>query len=108
MVLVLCNRIYRAPSLASACALAARNGHETTPDAVMADIEPASSCQDGAVTCPKGIDVHNAVYLLNPSGDLTTTQATFEDLFKQQSGWQVRFLLAVSDVLPMLVWGRSS
>lgn len=35
------------------------------------------------------VDPSEAVYLLNPSGDLPTTQATFEGYFAQQPGWQV-------------------
>ncbi|KAH9290839.1 hypothetical protein KI387_034956, partial [Taxus chinensis] len=34
------------------------------------------------------VDPYNAFYLLNPSGDLSTTQAAFEDWFKNQQGWE--------------------
>ena len=36
------------------------------------------------------MDAHDAVYLLNPSGDLAHTQDTFQGLFQQQPGWQVK------------------
>jgi len=31
----------------------------------------------------------NTVYMVNPAGDLSTTQATFEETFRQQHTWQV-------------------
>ncbi len=37
-----------------------------------------------------GVDAHDAVYVLNPSGDLAHTQDTFQGLFQQQPGWQVK------------------
>jgi len=36
------------------------------------------------------VDPYNTFYLLNPSGDLGSTQAAFEDWFKNQKGWEVR------------------
>ena len=33
------------------------------------------------------MDPYNAFYLLNPSGDLSNTESTFEDWFKNQQGW---------------------
>ncbi|KAJ7538555.1 hypothetical protein O6H91_11G054000 [Diphasiastrum complanatum] len=36
------------------------------------------------------INPHNAYYLLNPGGDLGTTQAAFESWFKDQKGWEGR------------------
>lgn len=41
---------------------------------------------------PLHVDVREAVYLLNPSGDLPATQAAFEAWFGQQPGWQARAL----------------
>ena len=38
----------------------------------------------------RGVDAHDAVYVLNPSGDLAHTQDTFQGLFEQQPGWQVK------------------
>lgn len=35
------------------------------------------------------VDASNAFYLLNPSGDLEATQASFEHWFRSQKGWQV-------------------
>ena len=40
------------------------------------------------------MDPYNAFYLLNPSGDLSNTQSAFEDWFKNQQGWQVRYVAA--------------
>jgi separase len=34
------------------------------------------------------VDPYNTFYLLNPSGDLGSTQAAFEDWFKNQKGWE--------------------
>ncbi|MCO5594401.1 hypothetical protein L7F22_048431 [Adiantum nelumboides] len=34
------------------------------------------------------IDPCNAYFLLNPSGDLGSTQAAFEDMFRAQQGWE--------------------
>jgi separase len=35
------------------------------------------------------IDPYNAYFLLNPSGDLGSTQSAFEEMFKTQHGWEV-------------------
>ena len=35
------------------------------------------------------IDPYDAYFLLNPSGDLGSTQAAFEEMFKSQHGWEV-------------------
>ena len=35
------------------------------------------------------MDARDAVYMLNPSGDLPHTQDTFLGFFQQQPGWQV-------------------
>ncbi|CAL8470074.1 g9616 [Coccomyxa elongata] len=84
--------IYRAPSLACACAIAARNAQDCTPS-----LFAYCSRQAGSEACiaeqrrsdgPKAVDVHDAVYMLNPSGDLASTQATFQEFFQQQPGWQ--------------------
>ena len=40
-------------------------------------------------SAPSVVDVGSTVYMLNPSGDLATTQAEFADTFRQQPGWQV-------------------
>ena len=36
------------------------------------------------------IDLASTFYLINPSGDLPSTQATFQEWFQQQAGWQVQ------------------
>ena len=38
----------------------------------------------------RGVNAHDAVFVLNPSGDLAHTQDTFQGLFEQQPGWQVK------------------
>ncbi len=70
-------RIYRAPSLACAAAVAARQ-----PSA------PAETSADGASEAT-AVNMANTVYMVNPAGDLSTTQATFEETFRQQHTWQV-------------------
>jgi hypothetical protein len=35
------------------------------------------------------VDLGSTVYMLNPSGDLASTQAEFADTFRRQPGWQV-------------------
>ena len=91
------------PSLACASATAARQASQprsSTPPAQQSPVAEAASEAPGGcgaaageampkqATCP-AVDARNAVYLLNPSGDLPATQATFESLFRQQHGWQV-------------------
>ncbi len=71
-------RVYRSPSLASACATALRNQ----------SIVPGSD-DSAAATESRAVDARDAVYMLNPSGDLPHTQETFQDFFRQQTGWQV-------------------
>ena len=68
-------RVYRVPSLACAWAVLAA---------------PATSAQGRGLGATSGIDPRSAYYLLNPSGDLATTQAAFQDWFAHQQGWQVR------------------
>ena len=36
----------------------------------------------------------STVYMVNPAGDLSSTQATFEEAFKRQQTWQVILFLA--------------
>ncbi|BDA44094.1 probable separin at C-terminar half [Coccomyxa sp. Obi] len=85
-------RIYRAPSLACACAIAARNAKDCTPslcaDSSWQASSDACSAEQHSIDGPKAVDVHDAVYMLNPSGDLASTQATFQEFFQQQPGWQ--------------------
>ncbi|KAK9808987.1 hypothetical protein WJX72_007397 [[Myrmecia] bisecta] len=67
------NRMYRMPSLACAAANVERQtqGMAGAP---------------GSGTCD--VDLGSTFYLLNPSGDLPSTQATFEAWFSGQPGWQ--------------------
>ena len=71
-------RVYRSPSLACACATALRN-QSTAP----------GSGDSAAAAESRAVDARDAVYMLNPSGDLPHTQDTFQDFFRQQTGWQV-------------------
>ncbi len=73
-------RIYRAPSLACAAAVAARQ-----PSA------PAGTSADRAREST-AVNMANTVYMVNPAGDLSSTQATFEETFRQQHTWQVSTL----------------
>ena len=87
------------PSLACASATAARlaaqqrsstlGGHSRPAQAAAAAPEAPGSCCAAAGKALPAVDARDAVYLLNPSGDLPATQSTFEGLFRQQRGWQV-------------------
>ena len=69
--------MYRAPSLACAAAVAARQP--------LAAEEPLADSQIEATA----VNMANTVYMVNPAGDLSCTQATFEETFRQQQTWQV-------------------
>ncbi len=69
------------PNLACASATAARLAEQQLQCSAAAAVPEAKAV-------PK-VDTRDAVYLLNPSGDLPATQATFEGLFRAQAGWQV-------------------
>jgi hypothetical protein len=45
------------------------------------------------------VDASNAFYLLNPSGDLEATQASFEHWFRSQKGWQVSEQIIISTLI---------
>ncbi len=70
-------RVYRAPSLACAAAVAARQ--PCVPEGT----------QDDSHTQSMAVDMTNTVYMVNPAGDLYSTQAAFEETFRQQPTWQV-------------------
>lgn len=38
----------------------------------------------------RSVDLSSTFYALNPSGDLTATQSTFQDWFGGMRGWQAR------------------
>ena len=78
--------MFRAPSLACACATALRNS-----------IPVAGGGERAAAAEERGVDARDAVYMLNPSGDLPHTQDTFQDFFLRQTGWQVNKLLIYLD-----------
>ena len=70
-------RIYRTPSLACAAAVAARQ------------VSSPADAANQAVHAATSVDISSTVYMVNPAGDLSSTQATFEETFKQQKSWQV-------------------
>jgi hypothetical protein len=51
---------------------------------------PAPAGERAKRGAPLRVDAREAVYLLNPSGDLPATQAAFEPWFRRQPGWQAR------------------
>lgn len=69
--------MYRIPSLACAAAVAARQ--------VSSPADVAGQAVHTATT----VDMSSTVYMVNPAGDLSSTQATFEETFRQQESWQV-------------------
>ncbi|GLJ31010.1 hypothetical protein SUGI_0619970 [Cryptomeria japonica] len=76
--------VYRMPSVGSISAVRISSGHLQMVDSF--DEKDKKSLEQ----LPKipVMDPYNAFYLLNPSGDLSTTQAAFEDWFKNQRGWK--------------------
>lgn len=86
------------PSLACACAIAARNGSDCSPlasdtsDSQQVSQEEPDNSQTAESSSQEAklVDVHDTVYVLNPSGDLASTQSTFQHFFAQQRGWQVQ------------------
>ena len=75
-------RIYRTPSLACAAAVAARQ----------AGCPEDGDAADEAVGAGTAVDMSSTVYMVNPAGDLSSTQATFEETFRQQGSWQVPWM----------------
>lgn len=73
-------RMYRSPSLACAAAVAARqhpsccSSHQNQPKDCRAQV---------------AVDLASTVYMVNPAGDLASTQSTFEKTFSGQESWQV-------------------
>ncbi len=94
------------PSLACAAASALRRPAAPAGDAAPRGCSPPRDARAGlrapaaARPAPAGerakrgaplrVDAREAVYLLNPSGDLPATQAAFEPWFRRQPGWQAR------------------
>ncbi|GAQ80926.1 Regulator of spindle pole body duplication [Klebsormidium nitens] len=87
------SRVYRAPSVASIRALVARSRHQSLLATATTEERARFS-----------VDASNAFYLLNPSGDLEATQASFEQWFRSQKGWQglVNRLPSVEQLLTAL------
>lgn len=68
--------VYRVPSLAAAAAsLAAAAASNSTPAAERAPV-------------PRAVDLERTWYVLNPSGDLPSTQKTFQGWFSGNPGWE--------------------
>ncbi|XP_057825408.2 separase isoform X2 [Cryptomeria japonica] len=97
--------VYRMPSVGSISAVMISRGHlqmvdsfvekekkmsnrkTNTKQEILARNNPWSVALEQLPKLP-AMDPYNAFYLLNPSGDLSTTQAAFEDWFKNQRGWK--------------------
>lgn len=50
----------------------------------------SGDCSAGIAAPAAALDLGSTFYMLNPSGDLTMTQATFEERFASLPGWEVR------------------
>lgn len=68
------------PALACASAAASMRQHASS------EANAASACSDASAA---GVSLRSTFYVVNPSGDLPSTQSTFEDWFHEQAGWQV-------------------
>ena len=77
--------VHRVPSLPSAAAAAAAVSMCSNSSSADDDNNPSSSSPSSMM-----LDLSSTYYALNPSGDLITTQATFEPWFSTITGWQGR------------------
>ena len=99
-------RFYRMPSLVCASAAASRHNlaAAATDDSLAscqsANHQASSSCNEQQRAAPSvaqacctgasiSVDISRTFYLVNPSGDLTSTQRQFEQTLAGQRGWQV-------------------
>ena len=71
------------PSLAAACAAAAA---QRPRQGCTEESSPRSSPE---TPCCHRVDAECTWYLVNPAGDLPSTQTTFEPWFQRLPGWQV-------------------
>ena len=73
-------------------------GASVASNAVAAEYAQSSGVHE------RGVNVHDAVYVLNPSGDLAHTQDTFQVLFEQQLGWQGKVMAPAQFCDPCMPW----
>lgn len=85
-IIACCCRMTRMPSLAcAAAAAAALPKHGSGEQAPAGSAHAAENA--GAAT---SVNLSSTFYMVNPSGDLPSTQASFQGWFQQQANWQVR------------------
>jgi Peptidase family C50 len=78
--------IYRMPSLACAAAAAVRRQQACG----QGDVATGAGAGTSAGAAPAdALDLGSTFYMLNPSGDLASTQAAFEERFASLPGWEV-------------------
>jgi separase len=78
--------MYRMPSLACAAAVAVRRQQASRQGSTTAKVDGNAA----AGPAPAGaLDLGSTFYMLNPSGDLASTQAAFEERFASVPGWEV-------------------
>lgn len=82
-----CCSIYRMPSLACAAAAAVRRQQACGQGAAAIGAAGGASAE---TACVNALDLGSTFYMLNPSGDLASTQAAFEERFTSLPGWEVR------------------
>lgn len=72
------------------------NAVQVGEDSADCTSEPVSSGEARGSHVTHMVDLRSTVYMLNPSGDLSATQAAFETLFRRQPDWQVRLVVSSS------------
>ena len=92
------NEVYRMPSIGAIQALVTqRSLHETMKkkqESLASQFQRRVVANEHSLACVPdvpSINPYDAYFLLNPSGDLESTQAAFEEMFKSQHGWEVGF-----------------
>lgn len=80
--------MYRMPSVGSIRALLRQQTYDGGLTGVNAspDLHVGKQCAEEG---RRSVNASNSYYLLNPSGDLSSTQAAFEDWFASEEGWKV-------------------
>lgn len=74
------------PSLACAAAAAVRRQQACSQGAAATE---ASGRASAGAAAADALDLGSTFYMLNPSGDLASTQAAFEERFASLPGWEV-------------------
>jgi separase len=84
-------RLYRLPALpcAAAAQLGRRAAQQARRDGPSGGAPPGAPAEPAAAAAVQ-VDLSSAFYALNPSGDLTATQAAFEEWFRRLEGWEGR------------------